>query len=634
MITKRPLHLSLTTAVYCTPPNIYIHSFCIMVASSDSFDGVAAIKAYLDRIIHADGKCGSTTMKVFLLDAFTTQVVSAVYSQTDILDQQVYLVERLDQPLTTASTNATNNNSHVKAIVFIRPTSLHYLHQELAHPRYSEYHLFLSNTITKQQLRKLAEQDYQEKIVQVQEFYADLCPLAPDLITLHAFNSLAMTMAAGTSWAPKHAVLYDCHLQGLQAMVLALCSNKRKSILIRHAKQSACAEELAKDLYDIMQKPSADNVFDNNRSFASPNNSGTILLLILDRRDDPVTPLLSQWTYQAMVHELLGLNNHRVILKGAPNIPPDLDEVVLNASQDSFFRDNRHKNFGELGEEIQRLLQEYQQQTSSSANNLTTLADMQAFMDRFPELKSQSHVVSKHVAIMGELARLVQVCSLMDVSQLEQELACSDDYQTHWRDLNEKLSSSQIKLPDKLRLGLLFALRYEQSGNMHMVQSAMSKAKVPYDLVQLLPVMLRYAGTQSRGPGLYGDQQHAIMNKMKSLMTSVQGVDNVYTQHVPVLMDTLQAIAKGKLTTKTHPFVGASSNSSASHKQSQQQPLDLSNVIPQEILVFMVGGVTYEEATKVAEWNVTMKGRIKVILAGSTVHNSTSFLEELKATER
>ena len=48
----------------------------------------------------------------------------------------------------------------------------------------------------------------------------------------------------------------------------------------------------------------------------------------------------------------------------------------------------------------------------------------------------------------------------------------------------------------------------------------------------------------------------------------------------------------------------------------------------------MVGGVTYEEATKIAEWNVTMKGRIKVILAGSTVHNSTSFLDELKATEQ
>ena len=28
-----------------------------------------------------------------------------------------------------------------------------------------------------------------------------------------------------------------------------------------------------------------------------------MLLKVLDRSDDPLTPLLNQWTYQAMVHE-------------------------------------------------------------------------------------------------------------------------------------------------------------------------------------------------------------------------------------------------------------------------------------------------------------------------------------------
>ena len=151
-------------------------------------------------------------------------------------------------------------------------------------------------------------------------------------------------------------------------------------------------------------------------------------------------------------------------------------------------------------------------------------------MEKFPELRSRSHTVSKHVAIMGELARLVQVCSLMDVSQFEQELACSDDHNAHWRELMEKLGSPKVKIPDKLRLGLLYALRYELSGNIHMVQSAMSKGGVPPDMVNLVNVILRYGGTKSRGPGLYGDD-HNLMSKMtKSFMTSVQGVENVYSQ--------------------------------------------------------------------------------------------------------
>jgi len=322
-----------------------------------------------------------------------------------------------------------------------------------------------------------------------------------------------------------------------------------------------------------------------------------------------------------MVHELLGLNNNRVKLKGAPNITQELEEVVLSASQDEFFKANRHKNFGELGESIQKLLQEYQRQTQQK-NNLNTIEDMQRFMEQFPELRSQSHTVSKHVAIMGELARLVDACNLMDVSQFEQELACADDHAAHVRELMEKLASPNIQNADKLRLGLLYALRYEHSGNLHKLKSAMSKGGVKPDMMQLLDVMLRYGGSGARGPGLYGEgtSGNNLMSKMtKNILTSVQGVSNVYSQHIPVVMDTIQQVMRGKLRTDAYPFISGSSNGNGP------------DTIPNEVLIYMVGGVTYEEATKISEFNEANAGRMRIILGGSTVHNSTSFLEELKA---
>ena len=42
------------------------------------------------------------------------------------------------------------------------------------------------------------------------------------------------------------------------------------------------------------------------------------------RREDPATPLLTQWTYQAMVHELIGMKNNRVSLAGVPGVAKDL----------------------------------------------------------------------------------------------------------------------------------------------------------------------------------------------------------------------------------------------------------------------------------------------------------------------
>jgi vacuolar protein sorting-associated protein 45 len=365
--------------------------------------------------------------------------------------------------------------------------------------------------------------------------------------------------------------------------------------------------QLAKDIHEAI---ATDEIF--HFRGAGP------LLLITDRMDDPVTPLLSQWTYQAMVHELLGLNNNRVVLRGAPGVKKDFEEVVLSAAQDDFFRKNRHANFGELGEAIKSLLDDFQRQTQQSkVEHLNSIEDMQQFMEKFPQIRSQSYNVSKHVAIMGELARLVDVCSLMDISQFEQELACTEDHGSHVRELLEKLANPNVQTPDKLRLGLLYALRYEQVGNVNMVKQRMIQGGVPSSMVQLVDIMLRYAGAKVRGPGLFGTNGDIVSKMTKSFMTSVQGVSNVYAQHVPVLMDTINLCLKGKLKESTHPYVSRSNAFAGGAK-------------PHEVIVFMAGGTTFEEGSKIAEFNATNSAGIKVILAGSTIHNSTSFLEELK----
>jgi len=51
----------------------------------------------------------------------------------------------------------------------------------------------------------------------------------------------------------------------------------------------------------------------------------------------PYLCLCLQWTYQAMVHELLGINNNRVSLGNVPGISKDLQEVVLSAEHDEFY---------------------------------------------------------------------------------------------------------------------------------------------------------------------------------------------------------------------------------------------------------------------------------------------------------
>lgn len=66
---------------------------------------------------------------------FQTSIVSMVYSQSEILQKEVYLFERIDAP------SNRDHLKHLKCIVFLRPTSVNIalLSKELRNPKYGVY---------------------------------------------------------------------------------------------------------------------------------------------------------------------------------------------------------------------------------------------------------------------------------------------------------------------------------------------------------------------------------------------------------------------------------------------------------------------------------------------------------------
>ncbi|WMV26640.1 hypothetical protein MTR67_020025 [Solanum verrucosum] len=59
----------------------------------------------------------------------------------------------------------------------------------------------------------------------------------------------------------------------------------------------------------------------------------------------------------------------------------------------------------------------------------------------------------------------------------------------------------------------------------------------------------------------------------------------------------------------------------------------LSSGRPQEVVIFVVGGTTYEESRSVALQNSTNSG-IRFILGGSSLLNSKRFLKDLEEAQR
>uniref|UniRef100_A0A0L8HJX6 Vacuolar protein sorting-associated protein 45 n=1 Tax=Octopus bimaculoides TaxID=37653 RepID=A0A0L8HJX6_OCTBM len=387
------------------------------------------------------------------------------------------------------------------------------------------------------------------------EFYGDYIAVNPHLFSLNIVGCCQ----GCTTWLPKSL---SRTVQGLTSVLLSL----KKCPMIRYQNSSEMARRLAENVRQVINKEAA--LFEFRKTDITP------LLLILDRRDDAVTPLLNQWTYQAMVHELLSINNNRINLSSVPGISRDLQEVVLSAEHDEFY-----------------------------AN---------AFVENYPQFKKMSGTVSKHVTVVGELSRLVGQHNLLEVSECEQELACQNDHSASLQKVKNLLNKEKIRDVDMLRLVMIYALRYEKhsSNEISGLVDILRKKGLNEKLRSKVQALLDYGGSHARGTDLFENEDPVAITKR--FLKGLKGVENVYTQHKPLLHSILDQLTKGKLKESSYPYLGTG--------QLKDRP--------QDIIVFMIGGTTYEEALTVHCINRSVTG-VRIVIGGTAVHNSKSFLEEV-----
>lgn len=172
-----------------------------------------------------------------------------------------------------------------------------------------------SNVVKKSALERLAEADDYEVVRAVQEHFADFQVINPDLMTLE------LNYPRQRIWSTSPDMWNTDLLQRSTDGLLALLLSLKKKPLIRYGKNSLLAKKLATEVrYQMTQE---EQLFNFRRTDTPP------ILLVLDRREDPITPLLTQWTYQAMVHELLGIYTGRVNLKDVPDVRPELHVCII-----------------------------------------------------------------------------------------------------------------------------------------------------------------------------------------------------------------------------------------------------------------------------------------------------------------
>ncbi|KAI0283920.1 Sec1-like protein [Russula aff. rugulosa BPL654] len=547
-------------------------------------DVVKAVETYITKMVALP-----PVMKVLLLDSHTTPIVSLASTQSILLSHQVYLTDRIDN-------NNRERMAHMKCVCFLQNSedSLGALEAELKEPKYGEYYLYFSNILTKIAIERLADADEYEAVREVQEHFADYAPLLPSLFSLN-YTPSATTPLYGSSpntWDTK-----------------ALDRHSEEEAGNPFEKMSSMARKLAIELQNRIQAES--QLFDFRLTQVPP------LLLILDRRNDPVTPMLSQWTYQAMVHELLGIRNGRVDMSRVPDIRPELSEITLTTSTDPFFQAHHLATFGDLGTALKSYVQSYQARSvAQQPSSINSITEMKRFVEEYPEFRKLGGNVSKHVALVGELSRLVDKDKLLELGEVEQGLATRAGADI--KNVQAFITNNTVSPQNKLRLLILYALRYQktQANNIASLITLALQNGVRPEEARLVYAILNIAGADHRQDDLYSTE--SLLALGRSALKGLKGVENVYMQHTPHLSETLENLFKGKLKESSHPFLDSAGPNAGLQR-------------PQDVIIFIIGGATYEEARTVALLNQEPASGIaagaRLLLGGTCVHNSMSFLE-------
>lgn len=585
-------------------------------------DPRAVAKDYIRQLISQ-----ASGLKALLLDDETISIVSLLYSQSELLSNEVIFIDKLNKP-------PTSDISHITALVFVRPTAenVHALRNELLHPHFSSYKLFFTNTIRRSHVEEIADADAHERVVHVREYFADYYPLSSSLLSFGVVPCLHVMRSSG---AAMHNPSVERTVDAISALVLSL---KLKPQLRFQAASPLCR--------NIAQRLTVR--FDQERElFDFRERKPAPLLLILDRREDPVTPLLNQWTYEAMLHELIGIKYNRVSLKDAPNVPEEFRELVLDDVEDEFYRQNRYLNFGDLGTNLQKLVDAFH--TESKINNrIATIDEMMKFVSNYPEFRKSSSNVSKHVALAGELSRLVGRMNLLEVSQLEQDLACREAEGEHRKQIMDMLKMKNVSASDKLRLVMLYGLRYEGANDkgLPLMKDALHRAGVGPEGIHLITVVKEYAGVSKRSGDVFSNRSFFAMAS-NTVRRGIGGVDNVYTQHEPLLVCTLDNLFRNRLKNAGFPLVRPDDSAYGGNILSNGNDMAVIPS-PKDVIVVIAGGSTYEESKCVSAINgfpnsfVPPDGSVtasaaaavrqvngRVLLAGTCLHNSTSFAVEI-----
>ncbi|KAI4380872.1 hypothetical protein MLD38_007011 [Melastoma candidum] len=155
-------------------------------------------------------------------------------------------------------------------------------------------------------------------------------------------------------------------------------------------------------------------------------------LLIVDRSVNLIAPVIHEWTYEAMCHDLLDMDGNKYVYKVPSKVGgEDETKEALLEEHDPVWHELHHSHIADASERLHDKMTNFisknkaAQMQRRDGGEIST-KDLQKIVQALPQYGEQVEKLSLHVEIAGKINQRIQDTGLRDLGQLEQDLVFGD----------------------------------------------------------------------------------------------------------------------------------------------------------------------------------------------------------------
>jgi syntaxin-binding protein 1 len=218
------------------------------------------------------------------------------------------------------------------------------------------------------------------------------------------------------------------------AKLVTVCATLNEYPHIRYRASSKVSESIAQIFHKKMNDfvgSSADWWYYGDPKHTS-RERGQILLL--GRTDDALSPLMHEFTYQAMVNDLLPMKDDQITYSADKEGGGKQDKDVLLNEKDEIWVELRGQHIAAVIQTLSARIRDVVNSKTGSALNQTdssgkpiSMSQMASALKALPEYKELMSKLSMHMTIAHRCMEVLNKKGLMDLSDLEQTLATGTD---------------------------------------------------------------------------------------------------------------------------------------------------------------------------------------------------------------